>query len=315
MEIFLDRRIEQGELPVLVNGDDILFPTNGDLYDIWSIIIKSVGFEKSLGKNYVSKDYLFINSQPFRAYVDFQKKEVNFKFLPFFNVGLLTGQSKVTGREDAKSASFSSCYNECLRGSQFPLRTFKRFIHYNRKGLEIESGLSFETKKPGLYNFFLPRCYGGLQMTLPEGVPLKTTKTQDFFVNIGYTFLRDPTLVQIRDSKFFSTKRTIGGGPLSMKEDLSRYKYGLLSLKPKIGPQIGELLVSDATILKNLRYQPELTVEVTSINAAKLASKMKFFGKKHPHVGVFRGRVSMGFLMRHLEDSAVLTRVRLENQS
>jgi len=75
------------DLPVLVNGDDILFKTNSSHYKTWCGLIKGVGFEKSIGKNYVSKTMAMINSTYFRT----DKKIVK---IPYLNLGWCTGVSK-----------------------------------------------------------------------------------------------------------------------------------------------------------------------------------------------------------------------------
>jgi len=75
------------ELPVLVNGDDILFKTSDSHYNIWCGLIKGVGFEKSVGKNYVSTDMAMINSTYFKT----SKKIVK---IPYLNLGWCTGVSK-----------------------------------------------------------------------------------------------------------------------------------------------------------------------------------------------------------------------------
>lgn len=54
------------ELPVLINGDDILFSCDRKFYDYWLEEIMSVGFMLSDGKNLVSKKYFSINSVLYR---------------------------------------------------------------------------------------------------------------------------------------------------------------------------------------------------------------------------------------------------------
>ncbi len=75
------------DLPVLVNGDDILFKTSRSHYKTWCGLIKGVGFEKSIGKNYVSKSMAMINSTYFRT-------DRTIKKVPYFNLGWCTGVTK-----------------------------------------------------------------------------------------------------------------------------------------------------------------------------------------------------------------------------
>lgn len=57
------KRIAFTNVPVLINGDDILFQGSTRFYDLWSRKIGEVGFVKSVGKNYFSKEFCTINSQ------------------------------------------------------------------------------------------------------------------------------------------------------------------------------------------------------------------------------------------------------------
>jgi hypothetical protein len=84
-------RIE--DLPVLVNGDDILFKADTDLIKIWEKKIAEVGFEKSVGKNYVSQDFCVINSCLF----DVRDEDRLPNKIPYFNMGWVTGVSKGGG--------------------------------------------------------------------------------------------------------------------------------------------------------------------------------------------------------------------------
>jgi len=88
LEEYLDHEVPLEDLPVLVNGDDILFRTNERHYEIWRGLVAQAGFELSVGKNYVSESFFCINS---RGYL-FKNGQIT--DLPFLNLGLLTGQSK-----------------------------------------------------------------------------------------------------------------------------------------------------------------------------------------------------------------------------
>jgi hypothetical protein len=79
------------DCPVLVNGDDILFKGDEQLLSTWGEHIGDVGFEKSVGKNYVSSDYCVINSQLFLTRGDRITK------VPYLNFGWVTGTTKGGG--------------------------------------------------------------------------------------------------------------------------------------------------------------------------------------------------------------------------
>jgi hypothetical protein len=98
LEEYIGAEVEIDDLPVLVNGDDILFRANTGFYEIWKHKAKSAGFALSLGKNYIHPRFFTVNSELWYC----QGGDPNtLKFLPFLNVGLLTGQSKITGRQNA----------------------------------------------------------------------------------------------------------------------------------------------------------------------------------------------------------------------
>jgi hypothetical protein len=143
------------KLPVIVNGDDILFPTNDDVHRNWTNMIKDAGFELSIGKNYRHRRYLTVNSLLFE-FVDDRVSEIN-----YFNVGLLTGQSKLGQAKMGGINSLKDCYNKVMEGAQNKLRAHSRFIYYNKAQLP-----SSET------NWFISDQLGGLGFNLyPEIEP------------------------------------------------------------------------------------------------------------------------------------------------
>lgn len=161
LEEYLGRQLSIHDLPVLINGDDILFRTNDDFYRIWMEKITEVGFFLSLGKNYVHSTFLTINSQGFL----FDRGTRSFSEIGFLNVGLLTGQSKI-GKRKHELLPLNSIYNEVLRGSHDRLRCHRRFIHYQRKGID-------QVTRHGEFSLFIAPILGGCGFDLyPEVKPL-----------------------------------------------------------------------------------------------------------------------------------------------
>jgi hypothetical protein len=174
------------DLPVLVNGDDILFRADQELYDLWQETIRPAGFKLSVGKNYIHESVLIINSECFLFTEDTQDKRYanqvaeeftdksvtgeilvvspqhSFKPIPFFNVGLLTGQSKLTGRESARKLPLNATWDEVCSGALDESRAFRRFVHYNREHI-------LEQSNYGEFNLFVPTYRGGLGMRVPRG--------------------------------------------------------------------------------------------------------------------------------------------------
>jgi hypothetical protein len=65
LEEFLGREVtyeEMEEYCVQINGDDIAFMSNQELYDIWKKIMTDIGLTPSIGKNFQSDKWMMINS-------------------------------------------------------------------------------------------------------------------------------------------------------------------------------------------------------------------------------------------------------------
>jgi hypothetical protein len=164
MEEYLGVEIDFRELPVLINGDDILFPSNPEHYEIWKSKIRSVGFNLSIGKNYIHKNLFTINSIMFH---ERHGKVVRYKF---FNVGLLTGKAKVTGRTSLQAKPIWDWYAEVINGSTDKWRAHRRFIHYHKKAID---SLTMNGKQ----NLFIDRWYGGCGFPLDPEVAKHVTFT------------------------------------------------------------------------------------------------------------------------------------------
>jgi hypothetical protein len=214
LEKYLDREIDIRDLPVLVNGDDILFRADDNLYDLWQDEVKHVGFELSLGKNYIHPKYFTVNSQ---LYSDNENVP---QHLGYLNAGLLTGQSKITGRDTAKLAPIWDYYNEIVPSSVNPLRTHDRFMHYHK------SAIATFTKK-GNYNLFLPFERGGLGFNPPKGLEVRVTPFQRRYA----TFI---------EKKFMEEPGKIGKIALVSEKNSSQlimFHQPRWVIGPKIGPQ------------------------------------------------------------------------------
>lgn len=160
LEIFTQRRIKARDLPVLVNGDDILFRCSDEFYPLWKNITEELGFELSQGKNYVSESLLMINSELF-----WFNREGSFAPIPYFNIGLLTGQAKLTGRMSERLSPLWDYYNKVLSGSRSKYRAHQRFLHYHKENIR-------QLSRSGDFNLFVHRLYGGLGFRMyPEVAP------------------------------------------------------------------------------------------------------------------------------------------------
>lgn len=164
LERYTGLRCELSELPVLVNGDDILFRCNQALYELWIKIVRDLGFELSVGKNYVHKRYFTINSQ----LLSYENGRI--KWLEYFNVGLLTGQSKLTARVGESQLPIWDYYNIAIAGANNKLRAHNRFLHYHKDTLSSMTDA-------GEQNLFIHPLMGGLGFDLYESVREKVHMT------------------------------------------------------------------------------------------------------------------------------------------
>lgn len=141
---------------VLINGDDIGFSSDRGLYEEWTRTLPAFGFNKSIGKNYVSPRFLTINSTCWDMLTE---QPVQVKHL---NCGFLTGVSRTSGREETRYTALSDYYNnlvdDCSPYQQI-YRT-QRFLHYNAQ--EVKS-----LTRDGLQNLYLPKILGGAGFRAP----------------------------------------------------------------------------------------------------------------------------------------------------
>jgi hypothetical protein len=168
LERFLGQKFELHQLPVLINGDDILFKASPEFYQLWLDTLHHVGFSPSLGKNYYHKKYLTVNS------VAYLYRDGSFHEVPMFNVGLLIGQSKCCQRKKDGLLPIWDMYNRVLAGSRDKLRAHCRFLHYHSRQIDALT-------HRGEYSLFACHELGGLGFRHYEEVPRYFTQFQRRF--------------------------------------------------------------------------------------------------------------------------------------
>jgi hypothetical protein len=196
-------RLSFRDLPVLINGDDILFRATDEMYEEWLKSTLSVGFSLSLGKNFKHPRFLTVNSLPIEYVTGFRKfpplrdvpvladwmdieeaphgmYEPSWQGLVdsvtihgFLNVGLLIGLSKTaTGvRED--SVPLNGWYAGAVMGSMYPTKMSNFFIAYHEK--EIKRQTTFGTR---VLNIYAHPYLGGLGFPVPKGVEPRYSEHQ-----------------------------------------------------------------------------------------------------------------------------------------
>jgi len=163
LEEYMGLRYKLHELPVLVNGDDILFRANDEFYEIWLNTIKTAGFVLSTGKNYIHEDIFTINSQVYR----FSNGEI--LEYGYLNVGLLTGQAK-HGKMKEKLPLWD-IYNKVMHLASDKVYAHSKFLHYHRSLVQ-------QLSKQGNFQLFFPRELGGLGFDLYPGIVSDVTRFQ-----------------------------------------------------------------------------------------------------------------------------------------
>lgn len=144
-------RISLDDLPCLVNGDDIAFMADARLLEIWEENIALVGFEKSLGKNFVSSKFCTINSEYFFV----PTKESNTisgvscaERIPYTNCGFLFGEKKGQQQDDKSDqattvSSIRTALNDNWNRGYQPSR-----LHFERQFYEIRKDEINKTHLP-----------------------------------------------------------------------------------------------------------------------------------------------------------------------
>jgi hypothetical protein len=168
LEDYLGFEVPFEHLPCLINGDDILFRTNPIHYDLWKKRVASIGFDLSIGKNYIHEKVLTINSTCFIYRND------RFSKVDFCNFGLLSGTSKLGGsRGEVRDKAVDLCdaYTRSVCGARDKKLAYAKFLVRNSADIQ-------RITCRGRYNLFLPRVLGGLGFPVCDGVNYHVTRFQ-----------------------------------------------------------------------------------------------------------------------------------------
>nr|UJQ92684.1 MAG: putative RNA-dependent RNA polymerase [Narnaviridae sp.] len=114
------------ELPMCVNGDDILFWCHSDRhYQIWKDVTANAGLKFSLGKNYTSRRFCIINSEMYRHQ---PTTDLKFEKIPCINTRLLEGgsRSSVTTHFRVHPSDFKTLVADPLFDRKTHLKRFCR---------------------------------------------------------------------------------------------------------------------------------------------------------------------------------------------
>jgi len=194
-------------LPVLINGDDILFRANPTMYENWLQTGKKVGFLLSLGKNFSHPRFFTVNSLPLEyvsrqeshldwikgnlertrgvSWADLEESDVNpfrprlidqvdyVKIHGFVNVGLLIGLSKTARGVREDSVPLNGWYSGALMGAMYPLKMSNFFFNYHKEEIQRQTRFGRHT-----LNVYAHPYLGGLGFPVPEGIVPRYSEPQ-----------------------------------------------------------------------------------------------------------------------------------------
>jgi len=251
LERYLEAVLAFKELPALINGDDIVFQSDLELYELWKEEIASVGFILSVGKNYCHPKILMVNCAPY--YDAGPEKFPRFRPIPYLNCGLLLGRAKLAQAEGALTSEgrpIADIHNKVCSESMNPARTSKRFQHYWKNELKTAS-------VGGKFNFFIDVALGGLGL---QDFSNKKSYFTPFQRSFG-SFLRRKLLVAREGREI--TKQSLMIGLYAPVEELQQNlkvfkykKYRTLLPWPETTPlpQGAKKFVNITDELKNLAF-------------------------------------------------------------
>lgn len=150
------------KLPVLVNGDDILFKANAAFYETWKREVTRLGFVPSVGKNFYSDKILTINSKLY--YV----KNASLSRIEYFPVAQVlpktwrlreSGEARNLEKSQAgqkqEVATPVSCLSHLLDNTTQKKFSFGWYLHFNRNEVR-------RATRGGKYALFAHQRLGGL---------------------------------------------------------------------------------------------------------------------------------------------------------
>lgn len=164
------------DLPILINGDDVVARTTRYGFEAWKKITAIGGLTWSPGKTYVSPEFCELNSQRFlreegRTVTTLDRsglREVTracpFVHVPYVNMGLLLGQTRSgapLSREDvigsAQGRSLGSCYRDLINAApeEVRVKVHKAFVENNKEALESLRPIPW----------YVPEWLGGVGLT------------------------------------------------------------------------------------------------------------------------------------------------------
>jgi hypothetical protein len=183
MEVADKRVWKLTDAPLGVNGDDVCLRADRSVYQYWREITRFGGLEESVGKTFVDREFVTINSMmyertPEEFTIDFVNSEgkvvqrrSHLREVPHLNMGLILGNTRSGGKfnsEDLKEGiTFGTRARDLLDHCPVGMRSvvYTTFLDLNREVLQ-------STRLP----WFIPEWLGGLGLPIYD--PLKQCNSQ-----------------------------------------------------------------------------------------------------------------------------------------
>jgi len=271
---------------VIVNGDDMLFKADMELYEIFSEISASAGFKKSQGKNYVSPDCCMINSQIFK------RIGMSMQRFGYLNLKMIKGTNLKGGDSDATptdiAKELSKMVSLCPWSSCSIPSAFKRWSP-DWYGLR------------NMPNWYLPVMLGGLGLDPAYGpAEIRVTRAQRL---LAARFVSDPRLALYRKtgmkipvlSGAVGNWKVLKGANLRSPHDLTENDSDewLARLAYAARAAYGSQPTSDAKFMRWILNSSEYRLKPMSIEAIQDYFGCGLFAARTPScppMGVIRNR-------------------------
>jgi hypothetical protein len=163
------KRVKLRDCPMSVNGDDVAARGPEGFHANWALVTAKGGLEDSVGKTFVSREFVMINSTMYQRESEPHVLEENpkrisrLRFVPYVHMGALHGRQRSGDeRREGKDQSFSAQTHTLIDRAPpaFAAELLDTYILLNMKELQA-------TRVP----WFMPEWIGGLG--LPHGVSAK----------------------------------------------------------------------------------------------------------------------------------------------
>jgi hypothetical protein len=166
IELAEKKKIRLMDAQLAINGDDVALRAHRSVHRFWSRITRFAGLTESVGKTFVSRHFVMINSTMYQReklphrLVENEKRETYLRFVPYVHMGILFGKGRAgTSRDDEISGTIGALARSVVEKSPPKMASaiLDLFILLNKTELT-------DSRLP----WFMPEWIGGLG--LPTGV-------------------------------------------------------------------------------------------------------------------------------------------------